>query len=101
MQCEKHKELLERWWNDRLTETERAELETQLLACEDCRRELEGNRELWDLMGHMPVPEVSGEMQVQFDAMLESFKASEEGKKKAAVGIGQLFASRPWLAAAF
>ena len=57
MSCEKHKDLLERWWNDRLTETERTELEAQLSACADCRRELEGSRELWELMSFMPVPE--------------------------------------------
>ena len=74
MQCQKHKELLERWWNDQLTETERAALKAQLAECEDCQRELEGSRELWDLMGYMPVPEPSGEMQANFNAMLESYK---------------------------
>lgn len=103
MPCQKHKDLLERWWNDRLTETERAQLELQLAECEDCRRELEGSRELWELMGHMPVPEPSGEMQVQFNAMLENFKATEEGKKRgnSLAGLWQMFAIRPWLATAF
>jgi hypothetical protein len=102
MSCQKHKELLERWWNDRLTEAERAELEAQLTGCEDCRRELEGSRELWELMGFMPVPEPSGEMQVQFNAMLESYKASEGGKRTSGVAaLWQLFAIRPGVAAAF
>jgi hypothetical protein len=105
MPCQKHNDLLERWWNDRLTEAGRAELEAQLSGCEDCRRELEGSRELWELMGFMPVPEPSGEMQAQFNAMLESYKVSEGGKKKLlSGGIGglwQLFAIRPWLATAF
>jgi hypothetical protein len=105
MSCQKHKELLERWWNDRLTEGERAELEAQLFQCEDCRRELEGSRELWELMGHLPVPEPSEEMQVQFTAMLESYKATESGKKKGfyagLVALRQLFVVRPALAAAF
>jgi hypothetical protein len=102
MQCQKHKELLERWWNDRLTEAERGDLERQLSGCEDCQRELEGSRELWDLMSYMPVPEPSGEMQANFNTMLESYKASEGGKKKVGVGgLWQLFAVRPWAAAAF
>jgi hypothetical protein len=102
MQCQKHKELLERWWNDRLTEAERAGLEAQLSTCEDCRRELEGSRELWDLMGYMAVPEPSGEMQAQFNAMLESYKATEDGKKKIRIGgLWQLLTIRPWAAAAF
>jgi len=104
MPCQKHKELLERWWNDRLPEAERAELETQLAGCEDCRRELEGSRELWELMGYMPVPEPSGEMQTQFNAMLDSYKATEGSGRKRGLGMAalwQLFAIRPGMAAAF
>jgi anti-sigma factor RsiW len=116
MQCQKHKELLERWWNDQLTETERAALKAQLAECEDCQRELEGSRELWDLMGYMPVPEPSGEMQANFNAMLESYKdevrrpawAGGEDRRPARAagrpgmaGFWQLFRVQPWLAAAF
>lgn len=103
MHCQKHKELLERWWSDQLTQEERAELKAQLAECEDCQRELEGSRELWDLMGYMPVPEPSGEMQANFNAMLESYKASEEGEKgRAGVwGFWQIFRVQPWLATAF
>jgi anti-sigma factor RsiW len=110
MQCQKHKELLERWWSDQLTETERAALKAQLAECEDCQRELEGSRELWDLMGYMPVPEPSGEMQANFNAMLESYK--DEGMsgrpargfgrpaRTGATGFWQLFRVQPWLATA-
>ena len=105
MQCQKHKELLERWWNDQLTEMERAALKAQLAECEDCQRELEGSRELWDLMGYMPVPEPSGEMQANFNAMLESYKSSVETSGRPArpgmAGFWQLFRIQPWLAAAF
>ena len=105
MSCQQHKELLERWWNDRLTDAERTSLAAQISACEDCRRELEGSRELWDLMGLMPAPEPSGEMQMQFNAMLEHFKASEEGRRRSTTagltGLWQLFRYRPWVAGAF
>jgi hypothetical protein len=102
MQCQKHKELLERWWNDQLTEPERTELKAQLAECEDCQRELEGSRELWDLMGYMPVPEPSVEMQANFDAMLESYKSSvEAARRPVGDGFWQLFRVQPWLAAAF
>jgi hypothetical protein len=105
MQCQKHKELLEHWWNDQLTQEERADLRAQLAECEDCQRELEGSRELWDLMGYMPVPEPSGEMQVNFNAMLDRYKTSAEGRKKPILtgvsGFWQLFTGQPWLAAAF
>ena len=113
MQCQKHKELLERWWSDQLTEEERAELKAQLAGCEDCQRELEGSRELWDLMGYMPVPEPSGEMQANFNAMLESYKEAvaadgqatrrpaRAGQPAGMAGFWQLFRVQPWLAAAF
>lgn len=109
MSCQKHKDLLERWWNDRLTEAERAGLEMQLNKCEDCRRELDGSRELWDLMGYMPVPEPSGEMQAQFNAMLENYKTTEGGKKRqpgvtrmsGLAALRQLFTTRPGMAMAF
>jgi anti-sigma factor RsiW len=103
MQCQKHKDLLERWWNDRLSEAERAELEAQLAECEDCRRELEGSRELWELMAYMPVPEPSGGMQAQFNAMLEGYKATEVsgGKVSGIAALWQLFTIRPALAAVF
>ena len=109
MQCQKHKELLERWWNDQLTEAERAALKAQLAECEDCQRELEGSRELWDLMGYMPVPEPSGEMQANFNAMLENYKDSVaadgrrvHGSRRPTMGgFWQLFRVQPWLTAAF
>jgi HEAT repeat protein len=103
MSCQLHKELLERWWNDRLTAAERTELEGRLSECEDCRRELEGSRELWDLMSFMPVPEPAGEMQTQFNAMLESYKATEGDKKRSSglAAVWQIFATRPGMAAAF
>ncbi|HVS97116.1 MAG TPA: HEAT repeat domain-containing protein [Puia sp.] len=104
MSCQHHKELLERWWNDRLTDVERASLEAQLSACEDCRREMEGSRELWALMGLMPVPEPSREMQLRFNAMLGNYK-EEEGKWRrttaGVAGLWQMFRYRPWVAGAF
>ncbi len=78
-------------------------LKVQLAGCEDCRRELEGSRELWELMSFMPVPEPSGEMQTQFNAMLENYKATE-GRKKRNLGLPAVwrwFAIRPGLATAF
>lgn len=107
MSCTKHKALLERWWNDRLTGAERVELEARLTECEDCRHELEGSRELWELMGYVPVPEPSEEMQVQFNAMLEGYKVTQEGRKRVAgirsgiAAFWQVFAIRPWIGAAF
>ena len=50
------------------------------------------DEKIWDLMGEMPVPEPSGNLQLNFDAMLEEFKAS--------VGKGRVLTLRPALAVA-
>src|SRR3984957_14684910 len=63
-------------------------------------------------MGYMPVPEPSGEMQANFNAMLESYKAEAEMSGRPARGFGrpartgaggfwQLFRVQPWLVTAF
>jgi hypothetical protein len=60
---------------------------------------IEDNEDLWNLMGEIPVPEPSGEMQANFNAMLESYKASGEATREPAA-VWRLFSGRPWMAAA-
>src|ERR1700744_5689640 len=105
MQCEKHKEQLERWWSGGVTETERSVLKAELASCPDCRRELETGMDIWDLMGEMPVPQPSETMQMRFDAMLESYKTSADDRSDwipgLRGGIRNLFALRPRFAMAY
>jgi HEAT repeats len=61
----------------------------------------ETNEELWNLMGELPVPEPSGEMQANFNAMLESYKTSERVTARPVADFWRLFWGRPWMAAAF
>lgn len=37
---------------------------------------------LWEQMGKLPVPEPSKDVKIRFHAMLDTFKAEEEAKKK-------------------
>jgi hypothetical protein len=105
MHCENCKAQLQLWWNDQLTSDERAELKTHLDECEDCRQEFAANLEVWELMGRLPVPEPSGDMQASFNAVLNRFKESvgePAGMRSAGFGsFMQLFRLQPWLATAF
>jgi len=110
MHCEKSKAQLQLWWDDQLTSEERAELKTHLDQCADCRQEFAANLEVWELMGRLPVPEPSGDMQATFNVMLNRFKESVGGQAGGRwaggrwAGLGgfwQLFRLQPWLATAF
>jgi hypothetical protein len=105
MHCENCKAQLQLWWDDQLTSEERAELKTHLDQCEDCRQEFAANLEVWDLMGRLPVPEPSGDMQASFNAVLNRFKASvgePAGMRSAGFGgFWQSIRLQPWLATAF
>ena len=105
MHCENCKAQLQLWWDDQLTNEERAELKTHLDECEDCRQEFAANLEVWELMGRLPVPEPSGDMQASFNAVLSRFKESvgePAGMRSAGFGgFLQLFRLQPWLATAF
>jgi HEAT repeats/Putative zinc-finger len=105
MHCENCKAQLQLWWDDQLTSEERAELKTHLDECEDCRQEFAANLEVWELMGRLPVPEPSGDMQATFNAALGRFKQSvgePAGMRSAGFGgFWQLFRLQPWLATAF
>jgi hypothetical protein len=105
MHCENCKAQLQLWWDDQLTSEERAELKTHLDECEDCHQEFAANLEVWELMGRLPVPEPSGDMQATFNAALGRFKQSvgePAGMRSAGFGgFWQLFRLQPWLATAF
>ena len=105
MHCENCKAQLQLWWNDQLTSEERAELKTHLDECEDCRQEFAANLEVWELMGRLPVPEPSVDMQAAFNVALNRFKESvgePVGMRSAAFGgFRELFRLQPWLATAF
>jgi len=81
MKCENYKEQLTHWLNNQLTGIDRVAFETHLSQCPECRQELSGSREVWELMGKIPAPEPSDKMRVRFDAMLDTYKAAVEEKE--------------------
>lgn len=98
MECGFDKALLTLWLNDQLSEEERAEVDAHVSGCEECRRELTTSKHLWELMEELPSPEPPTGTLIKFNAMLDTYKASENRDRQ---GFGifdrlkQLFAAHP------
>lgn len=79
MKCEQYQDRFTELVNNQLTEAERQSVETHLAGCADCRQELADMWKLWDMMGEMETPEPSAHLKVKFNAMLETYKESQQG----------------------
>jgi hypothetical protein len=104
MECGFDKELLTTWLNDQLTEEERASVTAHVAGCEECRRELEASRGVWELMGVVPSPEPSAGTLIRFNAMLEEYKDSVAVDTRTTgvwVKLKQLFTLQPGFAVAY
>jgi len=104
MKCGFDKELLTAWLNDQLTGEERASVDTHVAGCEDCRRELENSRRIWELMDDVPSPEPPAGTLVRFNAMLDTYKDSVAADERAPGvwrKLRQLFILQPGFAVAY
>lgn len=81
MKCENDKEQITRWINNEMTEAERNAFELHLTTCAECSQELKAEQHIWNMMGEVPAPQVSTDIPVRFQAMLEEYKESLEEKK--------------------
>lgn len=72
--CEQTKERITDWLSNQLSRTEQAALEAHLAHCSACQAEADSIRQLWQLMGKLPVPEPSPTAQIRFQAMLATYK---------------------------
>ena len=72
--CDKTNEQLADWLSNQLPDAERASLENHLAQCPACRAEAESSRQLWQMMGNLPMPEPSETVRVRFQAMLDTYK---------------------------
>ncbi|MCE7072795.1 HEAT repeat domain-containing protein [Dyadobacter sp. CY327] len=78
MRCEHAKDKLEDWLHDDLDKADRQNMERHLAECVHCQEAFTSDKQLWESLGKMKVPEPSEEMRVNFYAMLDNFKATEE-----------------------
>ena len=74
MECKDYREQFTLLLTDALDQKQREGLESHLAGCEDCRKEYEAARKIWDLMGEIPQPEPSVSMKASFGAILTNYK---------------------------
>jgi hypothetical protein len=102
MKCENDKEQISLWINNEMTE---AEFEIHLQGCTACRLEMDAAQKVWNSLDEMPVPQASRDMPVRFQAMLETYKDSQEEKKNFFSGFAeklrQLWALQPGMQLAY
>ncbi|MFC5410300.1 HEAT repeat domain-containing protein [Larkinella bovis] len=82
MNCESAKEQLIDLLNNQVSGAERAAVEAHLAHCADCQAELEATRQLWGMMGKVPVPEPGQKVRTRFYAMLETYQHAEAQKRQ-------------------
>lgn len=80
MECNHVNERLTDWLSHQLSDVDRADLESHLAQCPACQQAFDHNRQLWQLMGKLPVPNPSDAMYGNFYAMLDTFKAEVTAK---------------------
>ena len=78
MRCEHAKDKLEDWLHNDLDKADRLNMERHLAECVHCQEAFASDKQLWEGLGKMKVPEPSEETRVNFYAMLDNFKATEE-----------------------
>ncbi|OCX54052.1 hypothetical protein BEL04_07190 [Mucilaginibacter sp. PPCGB 2223] len=64
--------------NNQLSDADKQSVEMHLAGCADCRQELADMWKLWDMMGEIETPEPSAHLKVKFNAMLETYKESQQ-----------------------
>jgi len=105
MKCGYDKEQLTRLLHGELPEDERIGIETHLEHCNECRREWEGLLALWGMLDEVEVPQPSGDAQIRFDAMLDSYKGSVRSGNDAGAGLWsrlrELFRGHPAFAVGY
>jgi hypothetical protein len=87
MKCEQYEELFAGWINNELLPADKERLEQHLNTCPACRVELASMQQIWALMDEVEVPEPSANMQADFRAMLNDYKAAVVDKKVSQGGI--------------
>jgi hypothetical protein len=78
MKCEEYRERLADWHMGRLDATSAAELEQHLNTCSDCRKALAATGFVLDSINNLQDPEPSLQVNADFRAMLDDFKAKEK-----------------------
>jgi hypothetical protein len=74
MECKDYREQFTLMLTDFPNQGSFTEDENHLAGCADCRKEFNTLKKIWDLMGEIPQPQPSAEMQAEFSDILADFK---------------------------
>jgi hypothetical protein len=81
MDCKYYMEKLTEFLSETLPQKDRKEIADHLESCEECLKEFEAARKIWDLMAEYPHPEPSVNMKSGFEAMLSNYKETTIAKR--------------------
>ncbi|MGV3601420.1 MAG: HEAT repeat domain-containing protein [Dyadobacter fermentans] len=78
MSCEHTKGKLTEWLNNSLERNEQMEINRHLAECLSCQEEFAADKQIWDGMAKIRIPEPGEAMRANFYTMLDEFKESEK-----------------------
>jgi HEAT repeat protein len=82
MECEHAKGKLTDWLSHRLNKADQMEVEKHLTECVTCQEEFAMDKQLWESLGKMRVPEPKESMRADFYQMLDQFKKAENAPSR-------------------
>ncbi|GGH27904.1 HEAT repeat domain-containing protein [Dyadobacter endophyticus] len=78
MNCEYTKGKLTEWLNNNLEKSEQMEINRHLAECVSCQEEFTADKQIWDGMAKIRIPEPKEALRTNFYTMLDEFKEAEK-----------------------
>lgn len=78
MNCDYTKGKLTEWLNNNLEKSEQMAINRHLADCVSCQEEFAADKQIWDGMAKIRIPEPKEEMRTNFYTMLDEFKEAEK-----------------------
>ena len=78
MNCDYTKGKLTEWLNNNLEKSEQMEVNRHLADCVSCQEEFAADKQIWDGMAKIRIPEPKEAMRTNFYTMLDEFKEAEK-----------------------
>jgi predicted anti-sigma-YlaC factor YlaD len=82
MSCEYSKERINEWLNNNLSKAEQMEVNKHLATCNSCQEEFAADKQLWDGIAKIKIPEPREAMRANFYTMLDEFKEAEKAAER-------------------
>jgi hypothetical protein len=82
MSCEYTKERINEWLNNNLSKAEQMEVNKHLATCDNCQEEFAADKQLWDGIAKIKIPEPREAMRANFYTMLDEFKEAEKAAER-------------------